>query len=349
MGNGWAGLARMGGTGDNLITASVLPHLAKRFKVEVISSAYAGDVFRNNPHIDKLSLIPEGTLPADDAMKWQDWFAKRSAEFDFFVNLSHSCETHCVLPQTHTGFYWPEKYRRQWCDRNYLEVVHDICDVPHEFGKLYFPTETEIKQALETKQKVGERCIGWCLAGSRPDKVHPHSALAIARLIRELDIPVIMFGAPGRELEMARTIMQHVAHANGSHRNLHAAITAEANVKEGYPAADWPIRRSLAQLMQCDLVISPDTGPAWAVAFERMPKIIMLSHASPTNITKHWINTVTLHADPERVPCWPCHRLHENATFCTKAKDADAAACMTDISVETIVATARDLLSKGDD
>ena len=67
-----------------------------------------------------------------------------------------------------------------------------------------------------------------------------------------------------------------------------------------------------------------------------MPKIVLLSHASPTNITKHWVNTITLHADQARVPCWPCHQLHETPETCVKAEKADAAACITDIH-DTVV------------
>ena len=86
-------------------------------------------------------------------------------------------------------------------------------------------------------------------------------------------------------------------------------------------------------------------GPA---AFEDIPKVIMLSHASEENITKGWLNTITLHADPERVDCWPCHRLHSDPSTCRKAKDKDvnAAACMADISVETIVQSVKKLLHK---
>jgi ADP-heptose:LPS heptosyltransferase len=90
--------------------------------------------------------------------------------------------------------------------------------------------------------------------------------------------------------------------------------------------------------MMADLVVTPDTGTAWAVAMEQMPKIVMVSHASAENITKHWVNTTTLHADPQRVPCWPCHRLHNDISTCVPDKDVGkGAACMGDISVETVV------------
>jgi len=64
----------------------------------------------------------------------------------------------------------------------------------------------------------------------------------------------------------------------------------------------------------------------------------MVSHASAENITRHWINTTTLHADPDNVPCWPCHRLHNSIDTCVPFKPGtEVAACMADISVETLM------------
>jgi ADP-heptose:LPS heptosyltransferase len=101
------------------------------------------------------------------------------------------------------------------------------------------------------------------------------------------------------------------------------------------------VRRTLAFAQACDLVIGPDTGIMWGVAFEAVPKIMLLSHASPENITKHWINTITLTANQGRVPCWPCHQLHDDHSTCTPNADNSGAACMTDISVEAIIGAAR--------
>jgi hypothetical protein len=87
-----------------------------------------------------------------------------------------------------------------------------------------------------------------------------------------------------------------------------------------------------------DCVVTPDTGIGWAVAMEQMPKVALMSHASDENITKHWVNTTTLCADQNRVPCWPCHRLHDDITTCMPSKDnPQASACMADISVQQIV------------
>jgi hypothetical protein len=95
----------------------------------------------------------------------------------------------------------------------------------------------------------------------------------------------------------------------------------------------------LSLALTADLVVTPDTGTAWAVAFEPMPKIVMVSHASAENITKHWVNTTTLQADQNRVPCFPCHRLHNDPSTCVSNKEGNGAACISDISVDRLVQT----------
>ena len=97
-------------------------------------------------------------------------------------------------------------------------------------------------------------------------------------------------------------------------------------------------------MMACDLVIGPDTGPMWAVAMEDMPKILLLGHASPENITKHWHRTVTLHGGPD-VDCWPCHKLHNDKTTCRPDKHDRGAACMSDIDPARIASIAAQFLT----
>jgi hypothetical protein len=83
----------------------------------------------------------------------------------------------------------------------------------------------------------------------------------------------------------------------------------------------------------------------WSVAMEAMPKIMLLSHASPENITKHWVNTTTLHAAPAVVDCWPCHQLHDSPATCRKAEGFEAAACIADISHEVVFQHVKRLLA----
>lgn len=340
----WAAVCRFGGVGDNLIAASVArPLKTLGYKVEVITTSKdTHTVFLNNPFIDKLSVKADGEIPGGD--DWQKWFTQRAGEYDLLVNLSHSCEVRHALFKNSTPFWWPQDYRRKLCAGSYLETVHDIAGVPHQFGPLFFPTGEERERALKVRDElVGGPFLAWVVSGSRLDKVYPYAAMAIARIIRELSIPVVIFGVGEKQHTMAVQMRDHVVRQNGDRKNLHLAV------QDNVPAEQrWPLRATLSLALQSSLVVTPDTGVAWATAFESMPKLVMVSHASVENITKHWVNTVTLHADPDRVPCWPCHRLHDDESTCTPNKDGGhAAACISDISVETIVREVGRLWRKG--
>lgn len=336
MSTGWACIARFGGIGDNLISASVLRPLKRQgYKIEVLTNDKYGCVFLNNPFVDKLTMLPDGHIPPGP--NWNEWFEKRSKEYELFVHLSHTCEGRHALNVGSAAFWWPAHYRRKICAGSYLETVHDIVGVAHDFGPVFFPTEEEIGRAIKTKEEIGfDRYLLWVISGSRIDKVHPYSGMIIARLIRELNINVMMMGFGNTQFEHAKTIVEHVRRQNGSDKGLRTALTPQDNDPGGHQ--HWDTRRSLTQALYADVVVSPDTGIAWAVAMEAMPKVILLSHASPENITKHWNNTLTLHADPAMVPCWPCHRLHDTIDTCTPMRDlGQGAACMGDISTELIV------------
>ena len=110
----------------------------------------------------------------------------------------------------------------------------------------------------------------------------------------ELEIPVVLLGDQDRNFEDAKHIEKLVIATLGSSKGLHVAISSNPD-EHGNRAIDWPIRRSLGFCQVSDLVIGPDTGLMWGVAFEQMPKIMLHGHASPENTTKYWINTITLH------------------------------------------------------
>ena len=338
---GWAAVCRLGGLGDNLIAASVLAPLKRLgYLVEVITSESFACVYLNNPNVDKLSVKGEKDIPHGPG-EWTKWFVARSHEYmGGLWNLSHSVEKRHALFETDTDFWWPLDYRRKLCGGSYLETAWDIVGLPqpYEFGhSLFYPTDEERARAIKTRDEhIGGKYLAWILGGSRVDKVYPYSTQAICRIIKELDIPVVLLGVGGKQFEMAQVVLEDVTRTNSTAKGLHLALSPENSDPGGHQ--HWSTRRSLTQVLTASMVISPDTGLAWAAAMEPMPKIIMVSHASVENITKHWINATTLHADPDAVPCWPCHRLHSTIETCVPFKPGtEVAACMADISVETLM------------
>ena len=331
----WAAVCRLGGVGDNLVAGSVLAPLKRLgYMTEVITSTPNHVVYLHNPHIDKLAVKDStNDLPQNDMLAWQKWMESRAREYDIFVHASHSMEGRHALFDNMTSFWLPAEHRREICAGSYLETIHKIAGVPFQFGPLYFSSPEEIDNAHLIKAAIGGECIVWVVAGSRYDKAYPKAGVAIAHLIRDLGVPVVVMGGPNeKDQALIAQIKQQVEHQNGNRTGLHLASPSTTE-----RANKWPLRVSLTFAQQADLVVSPDTGPAWAVAFEPMPKVILVSHASAENITKHWRNTITLHADQNRVPCWPCHRLHNNPSTCVENADKTGAACMSDIGVEQLL------------
>lgn len=330
----WAAFARLGGVGDCLVAASVARPLKKLgYAIEVITSDKdPHTVFRNNPFIDKISVKADGDIPG--GADWQAWFRSRAKEYDIFANLSHSMEAHHAFFVGSTQFWWPQDFRRKIAAGSYLETAHDVMGVPHIFGPLFFPTDDERDHANKhVRDKAGGRFVAWVISGSRIDKIYFPAAMAIARIIKEIGIPVVIFGVGDKQAEMATAIRDHVTRQNGTRDMLYLAVQDLQP-----PEVRWPLRTALTAVMAADLVVTPDTGMWWAVAMENMPKVLMVSHASVENIAKHSINTLTLHADQMRVSCHPCHRLHDTIDTCTPNRDGGhGAACMADISVECVV------------
>ena len=334
----WAAIARFGGIGDNLVAGAPLYALKKMgYMTEVLTSEPNHVVFLNNPHVDKLTIhTPDRDFPQGDLLAWQKYFEGRARTYDVFGHLSHSMEGRHAIFETMTAFWWPEDYRREICAGSYLETAMKIMRVPapYEFDKLYYPTDEEIERANRTKEELGGKFISWVINGSRIDKVYVQAPILIPRIIKELGVPVVMHGAGEKEYSMAFAIQEQVRVQNSSTWGIVSAISKEGTEPSGHQ--NWPLRRSLALASVADLVVSPDTGVAWSVAMNDQPKIILVSHTSVENITKHWRNTVTMHADPDRVPCWPCHRLHNTPDTCVPNEFGNGAKCMTDISVEAL-------------
>ena len=345
---GWVCIVRTGGIGDNLIAASVLRPLHNQgYKVEVITQEPQSCLFENNPFVDKLSVRKLGDLPSD-FKQWTEYFQLRAKEYDRLINLSHSVEGLLAMFEGSMAWHWPAAYRRQMCGRSYLVTAHDIVGVPHEFGPLFFPTDDEHDQAQETLRKVSQhgalKVVAWCLAGSRLDKIYPFAPMAIARLIKEEGVAVIMFGAQDRiDFQMADTIHNYVKVANSTDANLHLALSPSGS-------DTWPMRRAITTAMHCDLVITPDTGMGWGVAMEQVPKIMLHSHASQVNITKHWCNTISM---IPTAACWPCHMLHNKKETCEAeqracgmkvVEGAQGAACISSITVEDVLDATRKAL-----
>jgi ADP-heptose:LPS heptosyltransferase len=159
--------------------------------------------------------------------------------------------------------------------------------------------------------------IMWCLSGSSIHKAYPHMDAVIARILLEMPEAAIHFTG-----DVACQILE-------------AGWENEPRVFR--QSGEMSIRQTLALAQACDTVIGPETGVLNAVAFENeITKVVMLSHSSHENLTKHWANTIAIEPNREAAPCYPCHRLHYTRDFCPFEEETHAAVCAYSISPDTV-------------
>lgn len=323
-------VARLGVIGDQLVASSILPGLKKQgYHVTFMAYRPHSEIHRNNPHIDVLREIDQGAFgpkPGDFA----EFFKRIEPAYDRVIHLSESLERTLVFFEDQVQFWWDDTARRALANANYLERTHDLAGVPHDFAPGFFPTlEEQVWATGMVEGWAAKPLIGVVCAGSNLDKVWPKMPQAVSRLLSTYPQARVVFfnGTPQRDQDIVAAVLKlvHDTVPDGSARIKHTT--------------GWSIRQALTMVQRLDVLIGPDTGLMWAASMdERIRKVVLLSHASPTNITKHWRNTTTLHADPQDVPCWPCHRLHRVPDTCRAfRKDDGSSACIASISPETLL------------
>lgn len=314
-------IARYGAFGDLIQASSIYPELKKQGYHITLYTVKAGyEISKHDPHIDKFVIqgqdqVPNHVLP-------EFWNSLRK-KYDKFINLSESVEGTFLALQGRTNHLWPHSLRHKRLNVNYLEFAHDLAEVPHTFHQKFYATDEEMTWAKAKKKKIGGTVILWSLSGSAVHKTWPHLDTVIARLmIQQPDVKVVLVGD-----ELCQLLEQ------GWEKE--PRVLCKSGV--------WSIRQSLAFAQVADIVIGPETGVLNAVGMESVPKIIIMSHSSPENLTKHWKNTTALEPKTE---CYPCHRMHYNFEFCHREEHTGCAQCAVDITPDQVYQSISNILVK---
>jgi len=313
-------VCRFGAFGDLMQASSVFAGLKKQGYHVTLMASYPGlDVVINDPNIDEFMIldkdqVPNGDLPA--------FWAHQSKNYTKFVNLSESVEGTWLALPGRTAHGWSPLVRHKYLNKNYLEFQHELAEVPHEPAVRFFATPEEKAWARKVRSKMGKFVIQWSLAGSSVHKVWAGLDNVLAALmINYKDVEVVLCGGPDCQiLEM------------GWENESRVHLTC----------GKWSIRQSLAFLDEADLVIGPETGVLNAAACLAVPKIVFLSHSSIENLTRDWINTISLYSkgtrctgrDSDEVTA--CHTLHYGWAHCTQDQESGTARCQQDITVEEV-------------
>ena len=321
-------VVRHGGFGDQIQASALFPELKRQgYHLTVLTTETGQSIIRHDPHVDEWFLVDRNQVPNAELA----WFWRVTAKhYHKFINLNESVEGTFLAMPGRVQHGWPHALRHRLLNQNYAEHAAAIAEIPFRAEGKFYPTKEERSRALEHVNKlrddanagntIGERDqatfnILWVLAGSSPHKFTPHQDVVVRAVLSRLRRATV-------------TLV-----GDDACRILEAGWEQEPRVY--CRSGELPIRDTLALAQVMDLVIGPETGVMNAVAFEPMRKIVLLSHSSAENLTKHWLNTTAIAG---RSACWPCHQLHYTAEFCPQDASSGAALCQQNVSPEEIYA-----------
>lgn len=322
-------ICRFGGFGDMMQTAAVLPEFKRQgYHITIMTHPGAAAMLANDPHVNAWILQDKDQVPNQElGAYWHAW----SERCTRLVNFSESVEATWLAVPGRTNHWWPDSVRRKYMNVNYAEFMADLAEVPFNPPvQVFYPSQVERRAAfdflVECRRKVAIAkklpplaptppafFVLWTLAGSSVHKFYPGQDTVVARMMLEMpEAQVIFVGDAACEL-------------------LEAGWEAEARVHRC--SGKMEIRDSLALAQIVDCVVGPETGVLNAVCYEPVRKVVLLSHSSRENLTKHWANTMAL--EP-KVPCYPCHRMHYTRQWCPEDYATGASVCAVSIKPEDV-------------
>ena len=303
-----AALVRIGAKGDALWASSPCALLKELGYHVTVYAAHTGEeMLRHDPNIDRIISLPDGVMDDDDLLQF---WANQAAKYDRWINLIGSVEQRLLFHPSSNEFFLPKALRHRFANQNYLEMIHDYAALPHDFRQKFYPSEAEAKWAQEARAKLPPGPLVVLNAcGSGPAKTWPH-AQEFMRLMNDAGVVTVLLGdtkdLPVEEIEPYGFVF----------------------------GTELPVRAALAFALLADAVVATESLISNAVAFEPMLKVMLLSHSSNENLTKHWVNTAAIEA--AGVPCHPCHRIHATLAFCAKDTASGCSACMASATAPTV-------------
>jgi len=299
-------ICRYAAIGDLIITTPLYPLLKKDgWHITVDTSITGEQILRHNPYIDKITVFT-------DTDNIKEHLKELEGKFDRVLNLSESIERTLAVVPWEEIYNAPKDEREARCNVNYYDHTLKLAgyDITGRRGEMYFRPFENVMARDFMKKFRRKFVIAWALSGSSTHKAYPYAEIvARAFLNKHEDAVIITLGDTVTEL----IEFDHPRSINKAGR--------------------WNIRKSLIMTKFVDLVIGPDTGLLHAAGCFTTPKILLHSAASPTNLSKNWINCTDLQSGVE---CQPCYRLLFDTDICEKDKEFDQSICMSYLRPERV-------------
>lgn len=290
-------VVRYGAIGDMIMATPLLRALkADGYHVTVNCTGYSAEVLKGNPNVDNILLQEREVIPNAELQVYWDLWGK---EYDRYINLSESCEGALLQVEGRREFFTPQTWRHEKFNQNYQDFMMKWSGYPElrgQRGELFFskPERRDVREVRDAHPK--KFLLLWALNGSSFHK-------------RYGPLPPVL----GEWLDKHP---QAVAILSGDKRAEGLQFTHPQVIPT---AGDVPLRTSLALTTVVDCVVGPESMLVNAASCGSVPKIVLLSHSTPENLTKYWDNCQALEPSRELAPCYPCHQLHYSLESCPQA------------------------------
>lgn len=313
---------RYGGIGDMLQAASLFPKLKEEgWHLTVNTTPQRAAVLASDPHVDDFWTQGTDQVPNEHLGSYWAALAER---YDRVINLSEATEGALLAIPGRVMHAAPQAARDALMNRNYVEFLHTWAGVPGPFNPRFYPTDEERASVREEFDGLGGPVVLWALSGSSANKIYPWVGPAICQILAAHDdVQIVLVGGKEpKDIEMQRVAISNVKRFAGASRA--ARVHARAGA--------WGVRRSLTAACLAHVVVGPETGVLNASAMEANRTVALLSHSSVENLTRDWVNTVSLSGgDPD-------HRLHYTRDFLDIDPETGAARVMANISPDDVAA-----------
>lgn len=295
-------VCRYGALGDAIIMTPLIKQLWEDgYEVTLNITTYCVPIFENNPYVANVLIQERDAIPNQElGMYWKFW----EGEYDRYINLSESLEGDLLQVEGRRSFFTHKEWRHSQFNKNYYDYTLQKGGYPSlegKVGELFFSKSEERKAKEFFAPLQSTFNIVWALNGSSHHKVYPLMELVMMEWFQSHpDSRLITVGdymAKLLEFDHPQTIQK---------------------------AGVWSIREALIATKYSSLVVGPETAITNASGCFSTPKIILLSHSSKENLTKHFQNDYSLEPNLEIAPCYPCHQLHYTKESCPQASMVDS-------------------------
>ena len=301
-------IARPGNIGDVIWTTSIAHQLKKQgYHVTALVEPTGEAVLKESRDVDRVLVFHRGQLYHTEAMA--ELFNAWRPCFDLFIDFTQSIEANLLYTPSQHAFHWAPEVRRKQANRNYVQFMHEVAQVPYELAQKVYLSVEEQAWATAERAKYKGRVIVLANTGSTWPKLWPY-APAFAVIMATLQVHVVVVGDL-KGLQFPASPFTHVK-----------------------SPADWSIRQSIAFSKLADAVVGQETGLLNAMACEDVAKVVMLGHSTVENLTRDWKRTESLVGN---VACYPCHQIHFQEKTCNVDGRTKAAACQSAIKIENAV------------